>query len=49
MDMISDKKYLSSLNKQMFSLVSSFPPAKGELIDFHFKSEFENYLSAIHT
>ena len=31
----------------MYKLISSFPQARGELVDFHFKSEFENYLSAI--
>ena len=32
----------------MFDLVASFPRAGGELIDFHLKSEYEGYLSALH-
>jgi len=31
----------------MYKLISTFPQARGELVDFYFKSEFENYLSAI--
>jgi hypothetical protein len=31
----------------MYKLISTFPQARGELVDFHFKSEFDNYLSAI--
>lgn len=47
MTSISGKKDIASLNKQMFELVASSPDARGPLFDFHFKSEFENYLSAI--
>lgn len=43
----SGKQQIAILNKQMYKLIASFPKARGELVDFHFKSEFENYLSAI--
>lgn len=40
-------KTLKDLNRKMFSLVSSFPKTRGELIDFHYKSYFDEYLDAI--
>lgn len=43
----SGKKQIARLNRRMFQLIRSFPDAQGELVDFHIKSEFENYLSAI--
>ncbi len=38
---------LGDLNQNMFRLVSSFPQAASELVDFHFKSTIEQYLDAI--
>lgn len=43
----SGKEQIARLNRRMFQLIKSFPEARGELVDFHIKSEFENYLSAI--
>ena len=47
MNVKSGKNQVGLLNRSMYKLISSFPKAHGELVDFHFKSEFENYLSAI--
>lgn len=38
---------IKNLNRKMFSLVSSFPKASGELIDFHYKSYFEEYIESL--
>ncbi|MCP4748099.1 MAG: hypothetical protein GY874_18480 [Desulfobacteraceae bacterium] len=43
----SGKQQIAQLNEKMYKLIASFPRTRGELVDFHFKSEFENYLSAI--
>jgi len=41
-------KALPHLAAELFELVDSFPPARAELVDFHFKSCVENYLDALH-
>jgi len=40
---------LANLNQGMFRLISSFPQATSELVDFHFKSTVEEYVDAITT
>lgn len=39
---------LGDLNASLFSLVQSFPRATWELVDYHFKSTCEEYVSALH-
>lgn len=39
---------LGKLNQQLYNLVSSFPEARSELVDFHFKHATAEYLDAIH-
>lgn len=41
-------KTLPHLAAELFELMNSFPPARAELVDFHFKSSVENYLDALH-
>lgn len=44
---VQGQSRLGDLNQQMFGLVSSFPRATSELVDFHFKSTVDQYLDAI--
>jgi hypothetical protein len=38
---------LADLNADLFDRIASFPPAKTELVDFHFKHAVEDYVAAI--
>jgi hypothetical protein len=38
---------LQDLNRELFSLVDSFPRARWELMDYHFKSNLDGYLDVI--
>ena len=41
------KKSIKNLNSQLFKLIDSFPKARWELLDFHFKTHYSEYIEAI--
>lgn len=45
--MQADDTPLPALAAELFGLLDSFPPARAELFDFHFKSCVEDYVAAI--
>jgi hypothetical protein len=47
--MQADDTPLPALAAELFGLLDSFPPARAELFDFHFKSSVEDYVAAIRT
>jgi hypothetical protein len=47
--MHASQSSLPALAAELFGLLDSFPPARAELFDFHFKSCVEDYVAAIQT
>jgi hypothetical protein len=47
--MHASQSSLPALAAELFGLLNSFPPARAELFDFHFKSCVEDYVAAIQT